>query len=199
MSLPSVLTYNELDGEEIRRILENRFQQVMDGVPHFQRHLTFPRVKMTLSVKLEIWADQPAPETFNIGNSLTVVYEPDPPPNEVFDAQSVDSTAPIPEGHPPDEIRDMHGLPITGPAKGDRDVGAHMQIVDQVSLEGREVNGMPGLTISRTGDGTIQGQVVSDRGATIAKIDQGPAGLRRGEMNRNAFHFSSGKSGKDKK
>ena len=153
MPQPSVLTYNELDGEEIRRILENRFQQTMDAIPYLQRHITLPRMRMTLNVKIEIWADQPQPEAVNIGDKFTVVYEPVDRPTEVFDAESVDSTAPIPGGHPPDELRDMHGLPIMAPGPGDRSVGAHMQIVDNVALDGRVVEAMPCLKISRTGTG----------------------------------------------
>ena len=194
MPLPAVLTFNELDGEEVRAVLESRFEQIMKQVPYFQRHITLPRVRMTMTVKLEIWADQPQPETLNIGNTLTVVYQPEPQPDDIFDARSVDSTAPTRGGKPPDEIREMHGIPVSTPGPGPRNVGGHIATSDSwsepLSLDGREVEGMPGLKISRTGNGTIDG-IPTSANATIAKIDQGPAGLRLGEMNRDAWHFGT--------
>ena len=75
MPLPAMLTYNELNGDEVKHILENRFQQVIQGVPYFKPHITLPRVRMTLNVKLEVWADQPHPETVALTNTLTVVYD----------------------------------------------------------------------------------------------------------------------------
>ena len=197
MPQPSVLTYNELDGEEIRRILENRFQQTMDGIPYLQRHITLPRMRMTLNIKIEIWADQPQPETIRLGDSVTVEYVPIDKPDVTFEAESVDSTAPIPGGMPPDALREAHGLPIVQPGPGERAIGAHMQIVDNVAVDARIAEAMPGLKISRTGSGEIDGEVVGPRGATVAKIDPGPAGLRRGEMDRSNFNFSAGKSGRD--
>jgi len=190
MPLPSMLCYNELDGSEVGHILERRFEQVMQSVPYFQRHITLPRVRMTLQVKLEIWADQPAPETLNIGDTLTVVL--DEPVLDTITAESVDSTAPG-SGHPPDQLREMHGLPVSQPARGAREIGGQVAIGDQypapgAGLEGREVEGLPGLKISRTGSGVIDG-LPTARGATVALIDQGPAGLRANEMNREAWRF----------
>lgn len=193
MPLPSVLTFNELNGEEVKTVLENRFEQVMRQVPYFQRHLTFPRVRMTLSVKLEIWAEQLQPETVSLGNTLMVVYEPELQP-ETLEYEAVDSTAPVPGGHPPDQVREMHGLPISAPGPGPRDVGGHIATVDSYPppnlLDGREVQGLPGLKISRTGSGMIDGMATSAN-ATVAKIDQGPAGLRVGQMNRDKWNFGS--------
>lgn len=191
-----MLTFNELTGEEARQVLENRFQQIMSQVPYFQRHITLPRVRITLNVKLEIWADQPQPETVNLSHALTVVYEGQPEPSQVIEAETVDSSAPVRGGHPPDQIRDMHGLAIPQPGPGPRNVGGHIAISDSYNqldgLEGREVQGLPGLRISRTGSGVIDG-MVGPQGATIAKIDQGPAGLRQGQMNRDAWHFGGKK------
>jgi hypothetical protein len=190
MPLPAMLTYNELDGSEVKHILENRFEQMLHNVPSFQKHITLPRVRMTLAVKLEIWADQPAPETLNLSDRLTVVFE-EPVLVDVIDAESVDCTAPTPDGHPPDQVREMHGLPIAQPSRSGREFGGQVQISDSF-LDGNEVEGMPGLRVSRTGSGQIDGMPTSTN-ATIAKIDQGPAGLRRGEMNRNQWHFGGGK------
>ena len=194
MPLAAILTFNELDGEECRAVLENRFQQVMQEVPYFKRHLTLPRVRMTLNVKLEIWADQPQPETVNLGNTLTVVYNPEPEP-DTLEFKAVDSSAPG-DGFPPDQIREMHGLPISQPGPGAREAGAHIATSDIYPpnvpdrLSGREVRDMPGLTVSRTGNGVIDGMPTSAN-ATVAKIDQGPAGLRMGQMNRDQWRFGT--------
>jgi hypothetical protein len=193
MPLPAMLTFNELNGEEVCQVLGNRFEQIMSQVPYFQRHITLPRVRMTLNVKLEIWADQPQPETVALSNTLTVIYEGDPDPSHVIEAETVDSAAPGRGGHPPDEIREMHSLAIAQPGPGPRNVGGHIATSDAFPpLEGREVEGLPGLKISRTGTGSIDG-MVGPQGATIAKIDQGPAGLRSGRMDRDAWHFGGKK------
>ena len=189
MPLPAMVTYNELDGTEVAHVLENRFQQAMQAVPYFRKHITLPRVRMPLQVKLEIWSDLPSPEVIPLSDRFDVVVERSEEPTEIITAESVDSSAPIPGGHPPDQIREMHGLPISQPARGPREVGGQVAVADQVAaLEGREVEGMPGLKISRTGSGLIDGMPTSAN-ATVAKIDQGPAGLRSGQMNRDAWQF----------
>jgi hypothetical protein len=94
----------------------------------------------------------------------------------------------------------MHGLAISQPGPGPRETGAHIATSDNYpanvpnQLDGREVEGLPGLRVSRTGSGVIDGMPTSSN-ATVAKIDQGPAGLRMGQMNRDRWSFGS-KSGK---
>jgi hypothetical protein len=195
MPLPATLTYNELDGTEVAHVLEDRFGQVLRSVPYLQRHLTLPRVRMTLQVKLEIWADQPHPETQSIHDQLEILTAPyEGTAAVVFTAESVDSAAPGPGGHPPDQIRETHGLPVARAGPGPRDAGAHIVTSDHWALlDGQEVDGMPGLKISRTGSGVIDGMPTSGN-ATVAKIDQGPAGLRQGNMNRDAWRFGGGKN-----
>lgn len=196
--LPTTLTFNELDGSEVAHVLENRFHQIVERVPYFQRHLTLPRVRMTLQVKLEIWAEQPSPEVHSINDRIDVVLD-DPRLAAIIEAEAIDSAAPGPGGHPPDQIREMHGLPILQPTRGPREIGGHIATGDtwqaspgarfqEPGLEGREVEDLPGLRISRTGTGTIDGMPTSSN-ATVAKIDQGPAGLRSGRMDRDAWTF----------
>ena len=184
---PSVLTFNELNGEECREVLLNRCVQAFEKIPYFQKHITLPRVKMVLNVRLEIWADQPNPEQINIGDTLTVVLD-QPILGEVFNIEATDAAAPIPGGKPPDQVREMHGLPVSAQQRGPREVGGHIAVSDQFSLDGREVEGMPGLKISRTGSGSIDGMPTSAN-ATVAKMDTGPAGLRAGQLNREAWSF----------
>jgi hypothetical protein len=57
------------------------------------------------------------------------------------------------------------------------------------ALEGRTVEDIPGLTISRTGKAEVVDGLGTQANATVARIDQGPAGLRSQEMNRDAYHF----------
>lgn len=192
--LPSLVTYNELDGTEVATVLQNRFEQFLRGVPYFQKHITLPRVRISFQVKLEIWADQPSPEIVPLGDKFDVVIEGSADPTEIITAESADSSAPIPGGHPPDQIRELHGLPVSRPARGPRDIGAQVTMSDRTEpLEGREVQDMPGLRISRTGSGVIDGMPTSSN-ATVAKIDQGPAGLRAGQMNRDHWNFGGKRS-----
>ena len=191
-----MMTFNELDGTEVAGVLRNRFDQFLAGVPYFQRHLTLPRVRISFQVKLEVYADQPQPEVIPLGDKFEVVVESEPGPSDVITAESLDSSAPIAGGHPPDQIREMHGLPLVQPARGPRETGGQVTISDQpVPLEGREVEGMPGLKISRTGSGMIDGMPTSEN-ATVIKMDPGPAGLRSGQMNRERMHY--GGSGRNK-
>ena len=194
MPLPSMMTFNELDGTEVAGVLRNRFDQFLAGVPYFQKHLTLPRVRISFQVKLEVYADQPQPEVIPLGDKFEVVVESESDPSEVITAESSDSSAPIAGGHPPDQIREMHGLLTTQPVRGPKEIGGQVMISDQPvqQLEGREVEGMPGLKVSRTGSGMIDGMPTSEN-ATVMKIDAGPAGLRSGQMNRNKWHFGGGK------
>lgn len=198
MPLPTTITFNELDGTEAAHVLKERFGQVLAQEPYLQRHITLPRVRMTLAVTLEMWVDQPYPEIKTITDSVMVntSLPSQEAPAAVLTAESVVSSAPIPGGHPPDQIREEHGLAIPQPARGPREVGGHIVTSDQYvgvpasggSLEGREVEDMPGLRVSRTGSGMIGGLPTSSN-ATVAKIDQGPAGLRTGKMDRDSWQF----------
>lgn len=193
LSLPSMVTYNELDGTEVAGVLRSRFEQFLAGVPYFQKHLTLPRVRISIQVKLEVYADQPQAEVIPLSDRFDVIVDHDPSPAEVITAESTDTSAPVPGGHPPDQIREMHGLPLSHPARGPQETGGQVTISDQpVPLDGREVEGMPGLKISRTGSGMIDGMPTSEN-ATVIKMDQGPAGLRAGQMNRSKWHFGGNK------
>ena len=111
MQLPSSLVYNDLNGEEIKSVLKQRFAQVLDEVPFLRHHLTLPRVSMHLTVHLDQWADQQTPERLEIVDSVTL--------------ENHLSAAPTPDGHPPDQVRDEHGLAIPAPHRGDKKIGAH--------------------------------------------------------------------------
>jgi len=189
-----MLTYNELDGLEGRQVLENRYRQILDGVPYFQKHITLPRVRITLQVKLEIWADQPKPELILLNDRFDVVVETEPQPVEIITAESVDTAAPVPGGHPPDQIREMHGLPISQPQYGPREIGGHVYISDQEVPSSVEESAMPGLTVYRNSPGIIDGMATS-RNATVMKIDTGPDGMRShpGVSTREKWHLGSNK------
>lgn len=190
MPIPAMLTFNELNGSEVSLVCSNRFQDFLGTIPYLQPHLTLPRVRITVNVKLEVFADQPQPETLQLSDHFDVVVN-DPAPNTVvFTGESVDSTAPS-DGVPPDQLREMHGLPVPTPTRGPRNIGGQVAMADTFTLDGREVEGRPGLKVSRTGSGMIDGMPTSAN-ATVAKIDQGPAGLRMGLMNRERWQFGGG-------
>lgn len=192
MPLPSMVTYNELDGTEVAGVLRSRFNDFLSSVPYFQKHLTLPRCRISFQIKLEVWADQPQPDLIPLSDTFGVLIERQAVP-EVIEAETVDSSAPVPGGHPPDEIRDLHNLPITQPMRGRKEVGGQLIIADQPMLDGREVELMHGVKISRTGDGMIGGMPSSEN-ATLIKIDKGPDGMRLhpGQVTRDRMHFGGG-------
>src|SRR5574340_1196764 len=108
MPLPTGATFNELDGEEAKHVLVERFRARLDEVPYLQRHITLPRLKMTVSVTLELYADQPTPERHHIDDQYNLIVLND----EV-------NASPSPGGKPPDQVRDEHDLPVHTPVRVD--------------------------------------------------------------------------------
>ena len=155
MSLPTGATFNELDGEEAKAVLIQRFRAKLDEVPYLQRHITLPRVKMSLLVQISLYNDQPTPEVHEITDEFNLIV--------LHDSVNV---SPTPGGHPPDQVRDEHGLQIPTQMKVDK-LPYHADI-----LGGRVVE-EGGLKFDRTGDAPI-------KGATFVTMDQGPAGIARG-------------------
>lgn len=179
MNRPSALVFNELNGQECKDILRQRFEQLLNDVPFLQRHLTLPRVRMSLLVTLDLYADQPTPETCEISDTVTLSSEV--------------CSAPTPGGRPPDQVRDEHNLPVPTPGRGPRDIGGHVVTADYLGdpppryaehaavLENRVVQDTAGLEIDRTGTGGITSAGIAKmQNATVANMDQGPAGLRSG-------------------
>ena len=158
MSLPTGITFNELDGEEAKAVLIARFKAKLDEVPYLQRHITLPRVKMSLLVQLELYNDQPTPERHEIEDEYNLIV-----------LQDSVNASPTPGGRPPDQIRDEHGLPILTPQR----VPKLPYHADVDVLAGRIVQNEAGLKIDRTGQAEI-------RGSTFVTMDQGPAGLAHG-------------------
>ena len=192
MPLAAILTYNELNGSEVAHVCSNRFHDFLGTVEYFRPHLTLPHVRITVNIKLEVYADLPHPDTIMLSVRFEVVVE-NAAPVDVITGESVDSTAPD-RGHPPDQLREMHGLPVPQPTRGPREIGGQVAVSDQyVVLDGAEVEDArrPGLKVSRTGSGMLDG-MASAQNATIVKIDQGPAGLRQGMMKREEYHFGGG-------
>jgi len=166
------MVYNDLNGEEIKQILEVRFSQLLDEVTYLQRHITLPRVKMTLSVQLDIYAESPNPERQLITHSLEVIdenYTPTPADNKGYKSvdlrSSIDSS---PKGQPPDQIREEHGVPIPYPSVTLDSRGRKIAIEDRLGLEGREVEMVPGVKVDRT---------QREHRGTFVVQDLGPAGL----------------------
>jgi hypothetical protein len=175
--LPSRVVYNDLSGDEVRHILEERFSRLLSDVPYLQKHLTLPRVKMTVTVHLDVYADQPNPERHTIQNSIDVVSDDASVFAEpVFSGDATDSVsaAPGPGGKPPDQIRDEHGLGISVPTRGSLN---HTALEDRV--EGRKMSLPNGATVDRTGSDPIR------PGATVVVQDFGRAGLAEGQFNRS--------------
>jgi hypothetical protein len=99
MRLPRTQKFDQLNGQEVKEILIDRLERVLEQSPHLQRHLTLPnvRIEMLLQVSLTMYADQQG--------ATPVVMEDE----FVVDA----SPGPADSGHkPPDRVRHEAGLPI---------------------------------------------------------------------------------------
>jgi hypothetical protein len=97
--LPRTQKFDQLNGQEVKEILIDRLERVLEQSPHLQRHLTLPnvRIEMLLQVSLTMHADQQG--------ATPVVLEDE----FVVDA----SPGPADSGHkPPDRVRHEAGLPI---------------------------------------------------------------------------------------
>jgi hypothetical protein len=176
MPLPRQLVYNDLTGEEVRHILLERVGQCLQQVPYLQRHLTLPRVKMTLQIHLDLYADQKAAERHTIEDSVEISSSTSLPAAEpIFSATIEDSVnaAPGPGGKPPDQVRDEHGLGIPTPARGTLNVTS---LEDRV--EGRRMQMANGSVVDRTGQSELRPN------ATVVTQDFGKAGLAEGQFNR---------------
>lgn len=174
------MTYNDLDGEEIRHILEERFQKLLAEVPYLQRHITLPRVRMTLHVQLDSWADQPTPDRQTITDTVEIIDESnEDKPLVLFDSVELSDTvsaAPGKGGKPPDQVRVEHGLSIPTPVRGP--IAAEDVIQ---SVENRRMTMQNGAVVDRTGSAPERS------GATVVVQDFGVAGLAKGRLDRSEF------------
>lgn len=158
MALPKTLVYNDLSGDEVKHILLERFAALLADVPYLQKHLTLPRVKMSLQVTLDCWADQATPERRSIEDQLEVR-------GESYELSSeVDASR---RGQKPDEVREQHGLDIPTPSTFH--VGGLARTED-TPVEGRAVVMPNGVIIDRTGQSPE-----ARSNSTVVKQDFGPA------------------------
>lgn len=185
MPLSREQIYNDLNGSEAKEILMQRFSAQLNTIPWLQRHLTLPRVRMKLSVSFEMYADQSTPEVQQIVDDFTIRTEADttdsrssnpaphphilaPEPHHFEVEEEIDSS---PNGSPPDQLREEHGISIPTPVKN-RLTGVTEDMPDVVNLT-------PGVTIERK-----RGNSPSpSKGATIVTQDFGSRVNRReGDM-----------------
>lgn len=196
MPLPSQLVYNDLNGEEICHILEERFHQLLQQVPYLQRHITLPRLRMTLQVHLDCYSDQPTPQRQTITDAVEIrgdgrasmndfkpVFADTHPLGlpEGIDLEDSISAAPGRGGKTPDQLRDEHGLNIPSPER------APIGLQDSVgeTVEGRRIRGASGLVFDRTGEAPERA------GSTVVVQDFGRAGLATGDFKRNQLDFGN--------
>jgi hypothetical protein len=175
MPLPKYLVYNDLSGDEVKHILAQRFDQLVGDVPYLQKHITLPRVKMTLQITLECWADQKYPDTRIINDAVEVRSEGSDAADAILQSViigprevTVDASR---HGDPPDKIREEHGLGVPTPTKG--------KVAVEDVVEGRRVTMPNGTVVDRTG---LDPQARS--GSTVVHQDFGPAREGRRDMQR---------------
>ena len=169
MPLPSRLVYNDLSGDEIQHILEERFRSLLSDIPYLKKHITLPRVRMALHVTLDCWADSPNPERRVIDDSVEIYGEnallPAAPQARETRQVVVDAS---PKGDPPDKVREEHGLGVPTPTRG------AVAIEDKV--EGRRVTMPNGVVVDRTGQSDK-----SAPNATVVEQDFGSRQRRTGQ------------------
>lgn len=134
--LSSEQIYDELTGSEVKQILLRRVQDLLDQVADFQPHLTLPRVRMALSIHLDIYGRRNT--ALDIVNDFLLRTKASDEAIEVqqeleaVDQVNADSGAPVPgtpfdgTGAPPDQIRVENELPVHEPVR-DRVTRAHAQ------------------------------------------------------------------------
>lgn len=181
MPLPSRLTYNDLNGEEIKAVLEERFAKLLAEVPYLQRHITLPRVRMTLKIELDAWADQPTPERQTITDIVEVLDETaEQRPLILYSSAEMEDTvsaAPGRGGQVPDKIRADHGLVIPTPLRG--------PVAIEDTVENKRMTMFTGAVVDRTGTAAER------QNATVVIQDFGVAGLARGQSNRNPVELGN--------
>lgn len=170
MAVPSQLVYNDLDGEEVRHVLEDHFHRLLAGVSCLQRHLTLPRVKMSLQIHLDVWADQPTPERQTIVNEVEVMRPAGAAGAAEYAVLLEDTVNAAPGGQPPDKIREDHGLPVPTPVRG--------AIAVEDRVDGRRMEMANGAVVDRTGKAKERSK------STVVIQDFGRAGLAEGAFNR---------------
>ena len=171
MPLPSHLVYNDLSGDEIKHVLTERFGQLLSQVPYLQKHITLPRVKMTLTISLDAWADQPTPERQSITDAVEI--ESRSLAHQHYDLSTVVNSAP--GGDPPDKVREEHNLPIPTPKRGQIAHEDHLE----PPVDGRRMSMANGSIVDRTGSDAVL------PGATVVIQDNGVAGLAKQQFNRS--------------
>lgn len=153
MPLPNKLVYNDLSGDEIKHILMERFAALLGNVPYLQAHITLPRLKMSLSVDLDCYADQNEPERKTITDTLEIT-------SETFHLKAeVDASS---KGKPPDQVREEHGLGVPTPKRSP--LGPL-----EDTVEGRVTTLPNGATVDRTGQNPK-----ARAGSTFVEQDFGP-------------------------
>lgn len=176
LSLESV--FNELTGEECREILITRFSDILSRVPEFSRTLTLPRVKMNLTVRLEV--EGRTPPAFHINDEVTLLIRPTSPSlsgpatlhhNELDEEVDISADTLDRSGTAPDQLRVEHGLPVSIPTRtpeGIQDVPTVLegQVYFRPELVGRTITVTQdyGPARGRTGgEGINSIPILSDR------------------------------------
>lgn len=182
---PSRVFYNDLNGEEVKHILEQRFHSLLEDVVYLQRHITLPRLRMSLEISFEVWADQPKPELYELTDAFEIASETAPPPTPPTDAfyleDSVNAADRTPGGKPPDQVREEHQVGIPTPTKT-----VFAGAIEDV-IEGKRIELETGAIIDRTGNEPRTGR----QNSTVVIQDFGPAGLARNQMNRPQVEYGN--------
>jgi hypothetical protein len=119
MPLSAEQVFNELTGEDVKEILMIRFADLLNSVNEFQRHLTLPRVQMSINIHMEVVGRNPP--TIDIDDEFVVRMKDQGGVSASVTHElsaEISTNTDFPNGQPPDQVREEHGLPIMVPKRG---------------------------------------------------------------------------------
>lgn len=122
MPLSAEQVYNDLNGEEVKEILLIRFADLLNAQPEFKRHITLTRVRMMLTVTLDIAGR--TPPTLSLDDDLVVRMRDESPVAGADDYEdtrqleaAINADTTTTDGQPPDLVREEHGIPVMEPKR----------------------------------------------------------------------------------
>ena len=117
MNLPSIQSYDDINGSEALEILHTRFYGFLHTLPELQERFALTRVVMRLEISLDIWGASPPKKIYHDKLEIQIT-EPLPPGWQ--EAQSTHSHEAIIDSrqNPPDQVREEHSLPLPRGIRG---------------------------------------------------------------------------------
>lgn len=108
--------FNALNGAEAAQIIEHDIHEAIDANDQFKKHLTYPRIKWTWKLTVEVYPTEPPQFGAEAAGEGTV--KPAEPEVIVLEgSRSITKSAEEPEAQAPDDARRDAGVPVSIPTK----------------------------------------------------------------------------------